>query len=69
MAARAIVKVCCGGDSERLKGLQVRFSKAAYPRETIRTEMWPDGGEVGFRDRVLERYVVVLNNGLARVAA
>jgi hypothetical protein len=31
--------------------------------------MWPDGGEVGFCARVLERDVVVLNNGLARVAA
>jgi hypothetical protein len=31
--------------------------------------MWPDGGEVGFRARVLKRDVVVLSNGLARVAA
>jgi acyl dehydratase len=44
----------------------VRFSAPVYPGETISTEMWTDGGEVGFRVRVLERDVVVLNNGLAR---
>ena len=49
--------------------LQVRFSAPVYPGETIRTEMSPDGGEVGFRARVLERDVVVLNNGPARIAA
>jgi acyl dehydratase len=69
VAGRAIVKACCEGDPARLKSLQVRFSAPVYPGETIRTEMWPDGGEVGFRARVLERDVVVLNNGLARVAA
>ena len=69
MAGRAILKACCGDDPGRLKSLQVRFSAPVYPGETIRTEMWPDGGEVGFRARVLERDVVVLNNGLARVAA
>jgi hypothetical protein len=37
-----------------------------HPGETIRTEMWTDGGEVGFRARVLERDVVAPNNGLAR---
>ena len=35
--------------------------------ETIRTELWPDGERISFRARVLERDVVVLNNGLARV--
>jgi hypothetical protein len=29
--------------------------------------MWPDGGRVSFRARVVERDVVVLNNGLATV--
>ena len=69
VAGRAIVKACCGGDPARLKSLQVRFSSPVYPGETIRTEMWPDGGRVSFRARVVERDVVVLNNGLATVAA
>jgi len=68
VAGRALVKACCGGDPARLKSIQVRFSAPVYPGETIRTEMWPDGGRVGFRARVLERNVVVLNNGLAIVA-
>ena len=67
VAGRAIIKACCGGDPARLKSLQVRFSSPVLPGETIRTEMWPAGGEVGFRARVMERDVVVLNNGLARI--
>ena len=68
VAGRAIIKACCGGDPARLTGLQVRFSAPVFPGETIRTEMWPDGSQVSFRARVVERDVVVLNNGLATVA-
>jgi acyl dehydratase len=69
VAGRALVKACCGGDPARLKGIQVRFSSPVFPGETIRTEMWPDGERISFRARVVERDVVVLNNGLATVAA
>ncbi|HJZ34614.1 MAG TPA: MaoC/PaaZ C-terminal domain-containing protein [Hyphomicrobiaceae bacterium] len=65
VAGRAIIKACCDEDPSRLKGLQVRFSAPVFPGETIRTEMWPDGTRVAFRARVVERNVVVLNNGLA----
>lgn len=68
LAGRAIIRACCDDDPSRLKGLQVRFSFPVFPGETVRTEMWPGAGEVGFRARVLERDVVVLNNGLARIA-
>jgi len=67
VAGRAIVRACCGNDPARLRALQVRFSAPVYPGETIRTELWPDGERISFRARVLERDVVVLNNGLARV--
>ena len=67
VAGRALIKACCGGDPARLKSMQVRFSSPVYPGETIRTEMWPDGSRVSFRARVVERNVVVLNNGLATV--
>ena len=67
VAGRAIIRACCGNDPARLRALQVRFSAPVYPGETVRTEMWPDGERVSFRARVLERDVVVLNNGLARV--
>ena len=69
VAGRAIIKACCGGDPARLTGLQVRFSAPVFPGETIRTEMWPDGSQVSFRARVVERDVVVLNNGLAKLAS
>ena len=69
VAGRAVIKACCNGDPSRLKGLQVRFSSPVFPGETIRTEMWPDGQRIAFRARVVERDVVVLNNGLATIAA
>jgi len=39
-----------------------------FPGETIRTEMWRDGGLVGFRARVADRDIVAINNGRAEVA-
>ena len=68
VAGRAIIRACCDNDPTRLRALQVRFSAPVYPGETVRTEMWPDGERVSFRARVLERDLVVINNGLARVA-
>lgn len=67
VASWAITQALSGGDSTRLKHLQLRFSSPVYPGETIRTEIWGKGDEVSFRARVLERDVVVLNNGLARL--
>lgn len=68
VAAWSITEALASGDFAALKHLQLRFSSPVYPGETIRTEMWVDGGEVSFRARVVERDVVVLNNGLAKLA-
>ena len=68
VAGHAILKSCCAYDATRFKSLQLRFSSPVYPGETIRTEMWVDGDQVSFRARVVERDVVVLNNGLAVVS-
>ena len=67
IAGRALIAGCCGGDPARLKSLQVRFSAPVLPGETVRAEMWPEGGRVSFRARAMERDVVVLSNGLATV--
>ncbi len=65
VAGRAILKACCGNDAARLSSLKVRFSSPVYPGETIRTEIWTGKGQASFRARVVERDVIVLNNGLA----
>ena len=44
-----------------------RVSALVFSSETIRTEIWRDGATVSFRARVVERDVVILNNGLATI--
>ena len=70
VAGHAVLRTLCGYDGSRLRRFDVRFTSPVYPGETIRTEMWKDGtGRASFRCRVLERDVVVLNNGLAEYQA
>lgn len=68
VAGHAILRTACDYDPARFKSLKLRFSSPVYPGETIRTEMWIDGADVSFRARVVERDIIVLNNGLATVA-
>lgn len=68
VAGHAILKTFCAYDPARLKGLSLRFSAPVFPGETIRTEMWNRGDTILFRSRVVERNVVVLNNGVASIA-
>jgi acyl dehydratase len=58
----------CDYDPTGITGFDVRFSAPVYPGETIRTEMWRDGKIVSFRSTVLERDLMVLNNGKATLA-
>ena len=67
IAGYALLHSLCGNDPRRLVAMNVRFTSPVYPGETIRTEMWVDGSIVSFRARVVERDVVVLNNGRAEV--
>lgn len=69
VAGHAILKTCCDYDAARFKSMKLRFSAPVFPGETIRTEMWMDGEGVSFRARVVERDVLVLNNGHARISA
>ena len=68
VAGHALLKTACGYDPARFKSMALRFSAPVYPGETIRTEIWRDDGVVSFRSSVVERDVVVLNNGRAEVA-
>nr|WP_305123159.1 MaoC/PaaZ C-terminal domain-containing protein [Roseomonas sp. GC11] len=65
VVAHAILRELCGYSAGALKGLSLRFSAPVYPGETIRVEMWRGGA---FRARVVERDVVVVNNGAAVLA-
>ena len=67
VSGHAILKTLCGYDPGRFRSMAVRFSAPVYPGETIRTEMWRDGTIVSFRARVVERDVVVLNNGRTEI--
>jgi len=60
----------CGYDPARLRRMDLRFSAPVFPGETIRTEIWKDAsGRASFRARVVERDLIVLNNGLAEYLA
>jgi acyl dehydratase len=67
VAGHAILKAMCGYDPSRFKSIAGRFSSPVFPGETIRTEMWRDGPVVSFRSRLVERDVIVLNNGRAEI--
>jgi acyl dehydratase len=69
VAGHAILMTLCGYEPARLRRLDVRFSAPVYPGETIRTEIWNEApGRASFRARVVERDVVVLNNGVVEYA-
>ena len=67
IAGHALLKSVCGYDSSRLTAMTGRFSAPVFPGETIRTEIWRDGGVVSFRARVLERDAIAINNGRAEI--
>lgn len=64
VAGRAVLAALCGNQSSRLKRLDARFASPVYPGETIRTEIWRESdGVASYRASVVERDLVVLNNG------
>jgi acyl dehydratase len=65
VAAHAILRTVADYRPERLASIEARFSKPVFPGETIRTEMWAEGGRVSFQCRVVARDAIVLSNGLA----
>lgn len=67
VAGHALLKAVCGYDPARLTAMSVRFSAPVFPGETIRTEIWRDGGVISFRARVMERGVVAIDNGRAEI--
>lgn len=68
MAGRALLLGPCGGDPERLRAISVRFRAPVYPGETLQFDLWTEEERVLFEARSVERDVVVLDRGEARVA-
>ena len=62
VVAHALLRELGGYEPGAMKSLSLRFSAPVFPGETIRTEIWRGGA---FRARVVERDVVVVNNGAA----
>jgi len=68
VAGHALLATCCGYDPTRLKSMFARFSAPVFPGETIRFELYRDGGEIAFRACAKERNKVVLDYGRAQIA-
>ncbi|MGE4238994.1 MaoC/PaaZ C-terminal domain-containing protein [Ramlibacter sp.] len=69
VAAYGIVRDVLGGDADRLREFEVRFSQPVLPGETVTLEAWVQGEDVLFRGFVRERDAKVLDRGYARIAA
>ena len=67
MAARALITQLLDHDPARLRSLDVRFSSAVYPGETLSIECWRDGEVLSFQALVRERGKKVLDNGRAEI--
>lgn len=62
VVGHALLATLGGYDPARFQEMHLRFTAPVFPGETIRTEGWHGGA---FRARVVERNVVVVNNGRA----
>ena len=65
VVVHALMRALCDYDPAALRSVGLRFSAPVFPGETIRTEIWRNGG---FRARVLERESMVVSHGLAVTA-
>lgn len=69
IAARVLLAQWLDYDPARLASLDVRFSSAVLPGETLRIESWRDGDMLSFQAFVAERGKKVLDNGRALIRA
>lgn len=66
-SALAATNSLAGGDPDRLKSIEGRFSKPVFPGETIVTELFEMGdGEAFYRTRVEDRVVITLGRVVVR---
>lgn len=67
IAVGALVGFACDYDPTRLTHVAARFTAPVFPGETVVTEIWSDTDALGFRSKVAERDVTVLDHGKARI--
>jgi acyl dehydratase len=67
IATRGIIETLARGDPGRIRGVAVRFSRPVIPGETLRVEIFGGAPETRFRVRSVERGILVLDRGSARV--
>lgn len=68
-AAHTLLRHTVDGQVEPFRAIRARFSRHAFPGETLITEIWDEGAAlVRFRCRVLERDEIVLSHGVLSLA-
>jgi acyl dehydratase len=65
IVCHSLLRALADYDESRLTMMRLRFAGVVLPGETVRTEIWSDGS---FRARVVERNVVVVDEGSAALA-
>ncbi|WP_244447041.1 MaoC family dehydratase [Hoeflea sp. BAL378] len=68
IAAYAVIATCCDNRPERLTEIDCSFTAPVFPGETLRIDLWRNGGAVRFRVVCAERDVVVADQGRATFA-
>jgi acyl dehydratase len=64
IAGYALLCALCGHEPSRLRRIDARFSRPAFPGDTFRTEIWIEHrGQAAFRCRVVGRDITVIDNG------
>ncbi len=64
VVGRALTKSLCDDIPERFRRMDARFASPVFPGETFEIDVWRETpGAASFRARVIERDIVVLNNG------
>ena len=68
-SARAVLNRFGGGDANRFRDIRLRFSSPVLPGQTLRVEMWDEGGgRVLFQSSVKETGTVCVSNAYVDLA-
>ena len=68
VAGYALLLGCAEGNAAAMRTMACRFSAPVFPGETLRTDIWDEGGAALFRCTAVERDKTVLDRGKATFA-